>query len=128
MCAPSHLGAGGGDDNEAPLRVSTIFRRHAEAFRASHILPRQQARVLAAVSSCRTARLGGFLDACTHCGQVKPVFHSCRDRHCPTCQSWNQDDWIADRTEKVLPCGHFHAVFTLPEEVRPIALRNPRLV
>jgi hypothetical protein len=108
--------------------VSTIFRRHAESFRASHVLPRQQARVLAAVSSCRTARLGGFLDVCMHCGQVKPVFHSCRDRHCPTCQSWDQDDWILDRTEKVLPCGHFHAVFTLHPALRPIAMRNPKLV
>lgn len=128
MCiAPSHLGAEGGDANKRP-RVSTIFRRHAESFSDHHVLYRQQARVLAAVSLCRTAALGGHLDACTHCGLVRPAYNSCRDRHCPSCQAWAQDDWIDDRIEKVLPCGHFHAVFTLPAELRPLAMRNPRLV
>lgn len=84
--------------------------------------------MLAAVSSCRTAALGGHLDVCTHCGAIRPVYNSCRDRHCPCCQAWAQDDWIEARNERVLPCGHFHAVFTLPSELRPIALRNPRLV
>jgi len=128
MCiTPSHLGARGGDGEPRP-RVATIFRRHAASFRALHPLARQPARVLAAVSSCRTQTLGGHLDVCTHCGLVRPVYHSCRDRHCPSCQAWRQDDWIDARVEKVLACGHFHAVFTLPSELRPLALRNPRLV
>jgi hypothetical protein len=108
--------------------VATVFRRHAASFREHHVLCAQQARVLAAASLCRTAALGGHLDVCMHCGAVRPVYNSCRDRHCPSCQAWAQDDWIDARIEKVLPCGHFHAVFTLPAELRPLALQNPRLV
>ena len=107
-------------------RVAEVFRRHAVAYRHAHVLTPDQARVLAALRVCRTAELGGFIKLCTECGFHHPLYHSCRDRHCPSCQAHAQGEWIERRLERVLPVKHFHVVFTVPAELRPIALRNGR--
>jgi hypothetical protein len=72
--------------------------------------------------------LGGHLDVCTHCGFERPSYNSCRDRHCPSCQTRDQERWIAARQQRVLNTHYFHIVFTLPDVLRPVALRNPRVV
>jgi hypothetical protein len=77
---------------------------------------------------CRTAALGGHLDVCTHCGFERPSYNSCRDRHCPSCQTREQERWIADRMKRVLDTHYFHVVFTLPGALRTAALGHPRLV
>jgi len=76
------------------------------------------------IETCRTAVLGGHLDVCDTCGDARPAYNSCRNRHCPKCQCLRQAKWVADRMERVLPTRHFHVVFTVPEEMKPLALRN----
>lgn len=130
MCTPtSPPSVAAAEPSSAPsARIADVFRRHALAYRDAHALIPEQARVLAAVCVCRTAELGGFVDVCVACGFTRQVFHSCRDRHCPTCQASAQAEWIAQREERVLPVRHFHVVFTLPSELRPLAQRNGRIV
>lgn len=77
---------------------------------------------------CRTARLGGHLEACSHCGFERPAFNSCRNRHCPKCQAVASARWVETRMQRVLPTHHFHVVFTLPAELHAIARRNRALV
>ena len=88
----------------------------------------EQRRVLSAMALCRTAALGGHLDVCRSCPLKHPSYNSCRNRHCPKCQALAQERWIAARGEKLLPVGHFHAVFTVPSELRPLAQKAPRVV
>lgn len=89
----------------------------------SHVLTPDQHAVLRAIARCRTAELGGHLDVCTSCGDVQgPSYNSCRNRHCPKCQSLAQARWVAQRLERMLPTHSFHVVFTLPRELRRLAL------
>jgi hypothetical protein len=121
--APADAGVGTGASQPA-LRVAEIFRRHGAAFRAAHVLTPQQSRVLSALSVCRTEALGGHLEVCDDCGFTRPVYNSCRDRHCPGCQATAQHAWVQGRLRRVLNTHHFHVVFTLPAELRDLALRN----
>ncbi len=84
--------------------------------------------MLGAVEHCRTRALGGHLDVCQDCGHQRPSYNSCRDRHCPKCQALAQARWIAGRTQRLLPVGYFHVVFTLPSALRPLAHCNRRTV
>ena len=84
--------------------------------------------MLSAIALCRTSALGGHLDVCRSCLLKRPSYNSCRNRHCPKCQALAQERWIATRGEKLLPVGHFHAVFTVPSELRPLARLAPRVV
>lgn len=108
--------------------MTDIFRRHALDFDRAHVLTPDQGKVLRALGACRTAALGGHLEVCDACGFERPAYNSCRNRHCPGCQAAAQHEWLAQRLERVLPVHHFHVVFTLPEELRPIALRNGAVV
>lgn len=105
-----------------------VFRDHGPAYRMKHPLSREQSRLLHATEVCRTAALGGRLYVCDACGAKLPLYNSCRNRHCPACQALDQARWIAAREERILPVGHHHVVFTLPEELRPLAIRAPREV
>jgi hypothetical protein len=87
-----------------------------------------QRKVLTAFVRCRTPALGGHLDVCEGCGFERPSYNSCRDRHCPKCQALAQHRWLEDRRQRLLPIHHFHVVFTLPAELRPLVLHNRRLV
>jgi hypothetical protein len=87
-----------------------------------------QLRTLSAVRRCRTAALGGHIDACGDCGTISISYNSCRNRHCPKCQGKNREDWIQARTSELLPVPYFHVVFTLPECLNKVALHNPKLV
>jgi hypothetical protein len=83
-------------------------------------------RVLTALEQCRTAALGGHLEQCDHCGHERPVYNSCRNRHCPKCQGLARACWLANRQAEVLPVGYFHNVFTLPHELNDLLAANPR--
>lgn len=83
---------------------------------------------MSAVEHCRTAALGGHVDACTDCGHWRVAYNSCRNRHCPKCQGAAARIWLAEREADLLPVGYFHVVFTLPAEVATIALQNKALV
>ena len=83
-----------------------------EAFRRR--IPLHHQRTLNALRACRTAALGGHLDACQECGFVRISYNSCRNRHCPKCQGLQKEMWIIQREEELLPVAYFHVVFTLP--------------
>lgn len=110
------------------LEVADIVRTHRAALEAKHRVTLEQRRVLSAIALCRTATLGGHLDVCRSCQLKQPAYNSCRNRHCPKCQALAQERWIAGRAAKLLPIGHFHAVFTVPSELRSLARRAPRPV
>ena len=106
--------------------VADIFRRYGAAYREQHAVPLEHRRVLTAIEQCRTAALGGHLERCDHCGHQRPVYNSCRNRHCPKCQGLARARWRADRQAELLPVGYFHNVFTLPHELNDLVAANPR--
>ena len=87
-----------------------------------------QRRALTAIVQCRTAALGATVSRCDHCGEVEVRYHSCRNRHCPKCQTLAKERWLAARTAELLPVPYFHVVFTLPHALNPLAQGNPRLI
>jgi hypothetical protein len=83
---------------------------------------------MSAIEQCRTAALGGHVEQCDQCGHQRVSFNSCRDRHCPKCQSLARAQWLEDRQAELLDCPYFHVVFTLPEEIAPLAYQNKKVV
>ena len=110
------------------LEVADILRAGAGTYRETHRLSAQQQRVVNALVSCRTAALGGFKASCEHCGAVTIQYASCRNRHCPKCQTLAQTRWVERQCADLLDIGYWHVVFTLPHELNPIAQRNPALI
>jgi hypothetical protein len=106
--------------------IADIVRAHRATLEARVRLSRVQRRVLSAIELCRTAALGGHVDVCRACDFERPAYNSCRNRHCPKCQALRQERWIAARAERMVPVPHFHAVFTLPSELRTLGKRYPR--
>ncbi len=108
------------------LEVADILRRYGAGYRAQHeaSLSKAQRRVMGAISACRTAALGGHLEACDACGHRRISYNSCRNRHCSKCQSLARAQWIEDRRAELLDCPYFHVVFTLPQEIAAIAYQN----
>src|SRR6266496_1075019 len=112
------------------LEVADIFRRYGAAYREQHgaSMSTTQRRVMTAIELCRTAALGGHLERCDECGHERNCFNSCRDRHCPKCQSLARAQWIGDRQSELLEVPYFHVVFTVPEEICTIAYQNKEVV
>jgi len=106
--------------------LADIVRAHGAAFRAAHALCAVQHRALRAIERCRTAALGGELHACDACGARRYVYHSCRNRHCPKCQTFAKERWLAARCAELLPVPYYHLVFTLPHELNTLAQHRPR--
>ncbi len=106
------------------LEVADVFRAYGPAYRQAHEMPLRHLRAMRAIENCRTAALGGHVDQCDHCGALRISYNSCRNRHCPKCQSLDKERWLEARKNDLLPVRYFHAVFTLPEALRPLALRN----
>jgi hypothetical protein len=92
-----------GREGRPRLEVADIFRAHGEAYRNSHTLGAVERRAMRDIETCRTVVLGGHLDVCDACGDARPAYNSCRNRHCPKCQCLRQAKWVADRMERVLP-------------------------
>ncbi|MER8948821.1 IS91 family transposase [Mesorhizobium sp. M0809] len=114
----------------ASIEVADIFRAAGPVYRAAHAghLSLAQLKVMSAIEYCRTAALGGHVEACEDCGQWRIAYNSCRNRHCPKCQGAVARTWLAEREADLLPVGYFHVVFTLPAEVADIAFQNKALV
>lgn len=108
------------------LEMADILRAHGPAYRTRHPVSPEQARVMTNLMQCRTAALGGHVDACQGCGFVRISYNSCRDRHCPKCQASERAAWVNARLERLLPVEYFHVVFTLPEQLGPLMLKNRR--
>ncbi len=111
------------------LELGEIVRQHGERYVATPAaMSVQQQNVLRALGQCRTAALGGHLEACDRCGHSRAVYHSCRNRHCPKCQTLAQANWLEARRADLLPVDYFHVVFTLPHQLCPLALYRPRVL
>ena len=112
------------------VELGDVFRRYGEAYRQQHAgsLSTAQRRVLSAIERCRTAALGGHLEQCDQCHFQRIAYNSCRDRHCPKCQSLARAQWIEDRQAELLDTQYFHVVFTVPEEIAGIAYQNKKVV
>src|SRR5574341_2035703 len=106
--------------------LADIVRTQAAAVRQAQRLTRGQHRALRAIAACRTAALGGHLEACDHCGALRNAYNSCRNRHCPKCQTLAKERWLAARRAELLPIEDFHLVLTLPYQLNSLALGNPR--
>lgn len=111
-----------------PLELADVFRLYSAEFRRQN--PGRflggQMRVLSAIEKCRTAALGGHLWQCDQCGAQKISYNSCRNRHCPKCQSLDKERWLEKRRSELLPVPYFHLVFTLPHELNSWALTHPQ--
>ena len=110
--------------------VAEVFRQHEQEFlqRWGHTLSDRQRQTLRDLGACRTAALGAHLHQCADCQREVIVYNSCLNRHCPQCGSTARDRWLAARAEELLPVPYSHVVFTLPQEMIPVALQNPRVV
>jgi hypothetical protein len=106
--------------------VADVFRRYGQSYRQEHgaSLSTAQRRVLSALPLCRTAALGGHVEKCDQCGHQRIAYNSCRNRHCPKCQSLARAQWLEDRRAELLDVDYFHVVFTLPQPIAAIALQN----
>ena len=107
--------------------VADVFRVYGEEYRYTHSMSYEQMKAMHHIQVCRSAELGGHIEQCNQCGFERNAYNSCRDRHCPKCQTLVKEQWLNDRKAELLPCGYFHLVFTLPHELNPIILCNKRV-
>jgi Putative transposase/Transposase zinc-binding domain len=111
--------------------LADIIRSYGPAYRDARRLPLAHLKVLRAIETCRTAALGGHRESCAQCGFERLAYNSCRNRHCPKCQSLAKAQWLEQRRAELLPVGYFHNVFTLPHELNPLILcheKNQRAI
>jgi len=115
--------------NRPPVEVADILRAQGKRFldRYRSSFGFQQLKAFRAIQNCRTAALGGHLDACPQCGYQAISYNSCRNRHCPKCQAQARERWLAARERELLSTSYFHVVFTVPHELNLLAQHNPRL-
>src|SRR3989441_13215404 len=113
------------------LEVADVVHQHGgAAFLARYgpTLSGEQHRALRAIAVCRTAALGGHSTQCDHCGHEVQAYNSCRNRSCPKCHGAAQATWLAAREGEVLNTPYVHGIFTLPHDLGPLVLQNPRLL
>jgi hypothetical protein len=105
--------------------VNEILRRHGAEYSRAYKMNAQQRKVMRILSMCRTEALGGHLEICDHCCFERPVYDSCGDRHCPSCQGKLARMWVKQRLDELINVHHFHCVFTVPEQLNDLAFRFP---
>lgn len=108
------------------VEMQDIFALHGDAYKQNHKLSLVQHKAFKAICDCRTSVLGGHNDVCPNCGVVKQSYNSCRNRHCPKCQTLAKEKWIDARKSDLLNVGYFHVVFTVPSELNNIIYRHQR--
>jgi hypothetical protein len=113
-----------------PCEVADVVRANRKQFvdEYGNLLDDNAWRVLDALENCRTAVLGGHVEGCDQCGHLVISYNSCRNRHCPKCQGASRERWLTERCAELLPVPYFHVVFTLPQQLAPLALQNKRVV
>lgn len=104
--------------------LSTVIHNFLPSFNASHKLPNYKLRTLDALQKCRTEYMGGHIEVCEDCGEVRTAYNSCRNRHCPKCGAIDKEKWIISREADLLPVRYFHVVFTVPDTLNPLFLNN----
>ncbi|MCP5090652.1 MAG: IS91 family transposase [Gammaproteobacteria bacterium] len=110
------------------FEVADVVRTYSSDYLLSRQVSAAQQAVLRHISDCRTPALGGHVETCDSCDHRRISYNSCRDRHCPKCQNAARAEWITKRLERLLPVPYFHVVFTIPDVLNPLALRNKRVV
>ncbi len=110
------------NDNE----LSTVIDNFLPAFNAKNRLPDYKLKALDALQKCRTSYMGGHIEACESCGQIRVALNSCRNRHCPKCGSIDKEKWILAREADLLPVKYFHVVFTVPDKLNELFLKNQK--
>jgi hypothetical protein len=110
----------------ARLEVADILRRFGPNYAQTHSVSPFEQRLIDDLIACRTASLGGHLEHCSECGFERQAYNSCRNRHCPKCQTVTKMRWLEARRAELLPTPYFHTVFTLPHELNPLVLANKR--
>ena len=113
---------------EAQLQVADILRNHIADYQKAYPLWPAHKKIVSDLLNCRTAKLGGKIERCDHCGTLRIVYHSCRNRHCPKCQNMPRERWLEKRKQEILPVNYFHVVFTLPHELNTIILNNKKVM
>jgi hypothetical protein len=126
MLPVSHELAAG--QRKARPELADVFRPYGGIYQQTHRLAACQKKVIRAVSVCRTPELGGHLDRCDACGFERPAYNSCRNRHCPKCQSLAKAQWLEKQTSELLPVGYFHLVFTLPHVLNRLILAHKKIL
>ena len=125
MLSRAHGRAAG--QNKGRPELADIFRQYGQSYAKTHRLSAAQQKVMRAVETCRTAELGGHLKQCDTCGFEHPTYNSCRNRHCPKCQSLAKAKWLEKQTSELLPVGYFHLVFALPHEFNRLILAHKKI-
>jgi len=110
------------------FEVADVLREYGDAFLKTHRQPPPVCSALNLIKICRTAALDGHLDRCPGCGFERPAYNSCRNRHCPKCQTVAKQQWLEARKTELIDVPYFHCVFTLPHELNPLILQNKRLM
>lgn len=110
------------------VELADIFRKYGEDYCRQQKLPAYILKAIEAIKKCRTAELGGHINKCDHCGHQFVFYNSCRNRHCPKCQSLAKERWLLDRKVDLLPVEYFHVVLTIPNQLNALALRNQKVV
>lgn len=110
------------------FEVADVLNSHWSQIEALPSVNSWQLRTLSAIKRCRTAHMGGHIDACTECGSMRISYNSCRNRHCPKCQGRKREQWIHNREQELLPVPYFHVVFTLPQELNTLSMYMPKVV
>ncbi len=110
------------------IEVADILREHISDYLAKYRMPPEHYKVVYDILNCRTAYLGGHIEECDNCGTQRNAYNSCRNRHCPKCQTITKERWLEARKAELLPVPYFHAVFTLPHELNPVILCNKKVM
>src|SRR5262244_123432 len=126
MLLASHKLAAG--EKKARPELAEVFRQYGESYQRTRRVSACEQKVMRAVSACRTQELGGHLLGCDCCGFERPAYNSCRNRHCPKCQSLAKAQWLDKQTAELLPVGYYHLVFTLPHELNRLILANKKIL
>jgi hypothetical protein len=108
--------------------IQDIFRLYGDDYLKSHKLSLVQHKAMSAIRKCRTAELGSHRDVCENCGIVEISYNSCRNRHCPKCQTLSKERWIDNQKHNLLNVGYFHVVFTVPDDLRPVFFQNQSIL
>jgi len=104
--------------------IQDIFAEHGDAYHRNHPISFAQSKAMIDIERCRTAALGAHVDICDNCSNTEISYNSCRNRHCPKCQTLPKERWIDNRKHDLLNIGYFHVVFTVPSELRSVFYQN----
>jgi Putative transposase/Transposase zinc-binding domain len=123
-----HTGDSQPGDDRPRWEIADIFRLYGDTYRQRYGVSASQQKVIDALLACRTAQLGGHAERCPQCGFERYAYSSCRNRHCPKCQTWATAQWVEAQRAELLPTPYFHTVFTVPHELNALILGNKRLL